>query len=122
MVQKTNEYVRGNEPFDAQMDRFKSLLDKIAYEVFKKTKNPDKWKSMKLDPMFNKVDMNYNTFLCNSGYSKLANYNGLKNIENKKKIKFNPYKWLRHRNLSPNNEYYIEEVYEGKPSHQSNQE
>ena len=122
MSENTNEYVRSNEPFDAQMDRFKSLLDQIAYEVYQKVDNADKWKTMGLEDMFNRVGMNYNTFLCNSGYSKLGNYNGLKNIDNKKEIKFNPYKWLRHRNLSPNNEYFIEEVYEGKPSHKSNQE
>lgn len=107
-VEMEREYTSFKESFG----RFKTLLDKIAYEVYQNSEDSDIVERVNLPPLFDKSGLNYNTFLQNSGYAKLSNYGGVWNVENKKAIKFNPEKYLRARNLSPNNEHYIEEIYE----------
>jgi len=95
-----------------QYDSIKTVLDHIAYEVLKEAEEADFYDKLDMGKVLVKADVNYNTFISNQGYERLEMYNGVKNIKNKKKINFNPYKWLRARNLSENNEYYIQSVYE----------
>lgn len=95
-----------------QFDSIKETLDSLAYEVVQETEDADFYEKLKFGKILVKADVNYNTFISNQGYERLEMYNGVKNIENKKKINFNPYRWLRARNLSENNDYYISEVYE----------
>lgn len=98
--------------FEESFGRVKQLLDKIAFEVYQNSDDADIKEKVDLRPLFEKANLNYNTFLQNSGYAKLGNYGGVWNIKQQKAIKFNPEKYLRARNLGESNEYYIEEIYE----------
>jgi hypothetical protein len=112
MVHNQKPIGEEREPWDAQFERIKKVLDSIAYEIVKEADDADFYDTMDLDKILVQADAHYATFTSNNGYARLSMYNGFKNIENKKKIKLNPYRWLRARSLGPDNEYYIEEVYD----------
>ena len=95
-----------------QYDNIKEVLDSIAYEVVQKAEYAYFYDKLKLGKVLLKAEANYDTFVKNQGYERLEMYNGVRNVENKKQLEFNPYRWLRARNLSESNEYYIDEVYE----------
>lgn len=111
MAQSKVEMEREYTSFKASFGRVKTLLDKIAYEVYQNSEDSDIVEKVDLPPLFDKANLNYNTFIQNSGYAKLGNYGGVWNVENEKAIKFNPEKYLRARNLGESNEYYIEEIH-----------
>jgi|APHM01.1.fsa_nt_gi hypothetical protein len=112
MAQNIYEEGEGNEAWDAQFDRIKEVLDSIAYKIVKQADDADFYDTVDLNRIFFNANANYNTFITNQGYIRLTQYNGIKNVKNKKEIRLNPYAYLRGRNLGESNKYYIEEVYE----------
>jgi hypothetical protein len=95
-----------------QYDDIKVVLDSIAYEIVKRADDADFYDTVNFKKVLVKADANYTTFINHNGYVRLEEYNGVRNVENKKEIEFNPYRWLRARRLGPDNEHYIEEVYD----------
>lgn len=112
MAQNIYEEGEVNEPWDAQYERIKEVLDSIAYKIVKQADDADFYDTVDMNKIFFQADANYNTFITNQGYIRLSMYNGIKNVDNKKEIRLNPYAYLRGRRLGESNEYYIEEVYE----------
>jgi len=114
LYMKQNEHKTGRSlrSWRTQYEDLKKTLDKFAYKIYQNTEDADFQEEMDLKPVFARANVHYNTFIQNHGYNKLAMYNGVENVENKKKIRFNPEKWLKHRRLGKSNKYYIEELYE----------
>ncbi len=99
-------------PFKDQINDLIEAIDQISYKVMQKHETGDIQDTLDLNPLFFKSNVNYDTFMKNNGYQHLTQYNGIKKIPNKKKIKLNPRKYLKNRKLGQSNQYYIKELYE----------
>lgn len=103
----------GRVAWETQRSNLLKSLDKLANQIISNLENPedaDFWKDdFDLGMIASRIHFSWTTFRDNDGYHKLNNYDGVRDA-GRKTCDFNPYKYLRGRNLSPNNENYMEEV------------
>lgn len=111
--EKTYDTGTKPESWNRQYARIKETIDKLAFKIYKNKKSQEITVEFKMKSILANSDAHYNTFLTQSGYEKLCQYNSVEKVGQTGKIRLNPYEWLRHRNLGESNEYYIKEVYEG---------